>query len=62
MIHLEANAALILTDSGGIQKETCFVGVPCVTLRNETEWVETAEAGVNFLAGAQTDSIYLFER
>jgi UDP-GlcNAc3NAcA epimerase len=57
MIHLEANAALILTDSGGIQKEACFAGVPCVTLRDETEWVETVAAGINFLAGAQTDSI-----
>jgi UDP-GlcNAc3NAcA epimerase len=57
MIHLEENAALIFTDSGGVQKEAYFAGVPCVTLRNETEWVETVDAGVNFLAGAQSENI-----
>jgi UDP-GlcNAc3NAcA epimerase len=57
MIALESDACVILTDSGGIQKEALFAGVPCITLRDETEWVETVDLGWNHLCGADTERI-----
>ena len=50
MIRLESGAAVIVTDSGGVQKEAFFHGVPCVTVREETEWMELVELGWNRLA------------
>jgi UDP-N-acetylglucosamine 2-epimerase (non-hydrolysing) len=56
-LQLENNARLILTDSGGVQQEACVMRVPCVTLRDNTEWVETLEVGSNILAGSSADKI-----
>ncbi len=57
VIALAQSSRLILTDSGGMQKEAYWLKVPCVTLRDETEWVETVEAGWNILAGADKNKI-----
>jgi UDP-N-acetylglucosamine 2-epimerase (non-hydrolysing) len=56
-LQLEANARMALTDSGGVQEETCILGVPCVTLRENTERPETVDVGANMLAGTGSDKI-----
>ncbi|ODS40490.1 UDP-N-acetylglucosamine 2-epimerase [Candidatus Altiarchaeales archaeon WOR_SM1_SCG] len=57
-LQLEANAKLVLTDSGGVQEEACILKVPCVTLRDNTERPETVEVGGNLLAGCDPNVIF----
>ena len=56
-LQLEKEAGLILTDSGGVQEEACILGVPCVTLRDNTERPETVEVGANVIAGTEQEEI-----
>ena len=57
MIWLLSNCDMVITDSGGLQKEAFFFAKPCITVREETEWVELVENGVNILAGSDKKRI-----
>jgi len=59
-LQLEKNAKIVLTDSGGVQEETCIIGKPCVTLRDNTERPETVDVGANILAGTNPEKIAEF--
>jgi UDP-GlcNAc3NAcA epimerase len=56
-IELVSSARMVLTDSGGLHKEAYWLGVPCLTMRNETEWIETVNEGWNPLVGADKEKI-----
>ena len=60
MVYLLKRCILVMTDSGGLQKESYFFGKPCVTLRDETEWVELVEHGCNSVAGTDAERIYSY--
>ena len=59
MLMLEGNSQKIVTDSGGVQKEAYFMSKPCITMRDETEWVETVDVGWNVVVG--TDKAKILE-
>lgn len=58
MITLQSNAKLVITDSGGVQKESYYLGTPCLIPRKETEWIELVDAGCSFLTDANSEEIF----
>jgi len=58
MLYLLKNCSLVMTDSGGLQKEAYFFKKYCITLRDETEWIELVEHGFNFMAGSDRELIF----
>jgi len=56
-LRLVANSKIVLTDSGGLQKEAFWLHIPCITLRENTEWIETVDLGANTLTGADMEKI-----
>ena len=62
MLSLEKHAKFIMTDSGGVQKEAYWMKVPCITLRSETEWIETIQSGWNVIAGADANRIFQYAK
>jgi len=57
MLSLIKNAKIVITDSGGLQKEAFWSKTPCITIREQTEWIETVNLGVNFIAGLDETKI-----
>ena len=62
MLHLQGSCLAVFTDSGGVQKEAFFAQKPCITLRDETEWVELVNNGYNTLVGADKEKILAAEK
>jgi len=62
MIYLLEKCTMVMTDSGGLQKEAFFFEKPCITLRNETEWVELVDNGLNYLADVDSENIILLSQ
>lgn len=58
MLYLTKNACKVVTDSGGLQKECYILDTPCITIREQTEWVETLKHGYNILSSPEVNELY----